>query len=104
MLCFIFYEFKKKTFLSVLETKTNILNCLEQTSSRSQDSEGHVIRSQMKQLLKNLDRQIQASTENQIRPDYVRSMFDYINTVSAVLVRSMNRDTGKAYEYINPIF
>ncbi|XP_032882801.1 zinc finger FYVE domain-containing protein 26 isoform X3 [Amblyraja radiata] len=86
---------KLQTAIKSTETKTNILNCLEQTSSRSQDSEGHTIRSQMKQLLKNLDRQIQASTENQIRPDYVRSMFDYINTLSAVLVRSMNRDTDQ---------
>ncbi|XP_051866109.1 zinc finger FYVE domain-containing protein 26 [Pristis pectinata] len=86
---------KLQTAIKSTEAKTNILSWLEQTSSRSQDSEGHTIRSQMKQLLKNLDRQIEAVMDNQIRPDYVRSLFDYINTLAAVLVRSMNRDTDQ---------
>uniref|UniRef100_UPI00398EBA34 zinc finger FYVE domain-containing protein 26 isoform X2 n=1 Tax=Pristiophorus japonicus TaxID=55135 RepID=UPI00398EBA34 len=83
---------KLQTAIKSTESKGNILNCLEQTSSRTQDSEGHTVRNQMKQLLKNLDQQIQTVIDNQIRADYVRSLFDYINTLAAVLVRSMNRD------------
>uniref|UniRef100_A0A4W3I267 Zinc finger FYVE domain-containing protein 26 n=1 Tax=Callorhinchus milii TaxID=7868 RepID=A0A4W3I267_CALMI len=84
---------KLEAAMEPTEIKGNILTCLmEQTSVRSQDSEGHPVRNQMKQLLKNLDQQIQTMKDNHIRADYVRSLFDYINTLAAILVRSMNRD------------
>ncbi|XP_067895528.1 zinc finger FYVE domain-containing protein 26 isoform X2 [Heterodontus francisci] len=89
---------KLQTAIKSTETKENILNCLELTSSRSQDPEGHTVRNQMKQLLKNLDKQVQTLIDNMTRADYVRSLFDYINTLAAVLVRSMNRDMDQFAE------
>uniref|UniRef100_A0A4W3I277 Zinc finger FYVE domain-containing protein 26 n=1 Tax=Callorhinchus milii TaxID=7868 RepID=A0A4W3I277_CALMI len=90
---------KLEAAMEPTEIKGNILTCLmEQTSVRSQDSEGHPVRNQMKQLLKNLDQQIQTMKDNHIRADYVRSLFDYINTLAAILVRSMNRDLDQSAE------
>ncbi|XP_041069724.1 zinc finger FYVE domain-containing protein 26 isoform X2 [Carcharodon carcharias] len=89
---------KLQTAITSPEAKGNILNCLEQTNSRSQDPEGHTTRNQMKQLLKNLDQQVHDVIENQKRADYVRSVFDYINTLAAVLIRSMNRDMDRFAE------
>ncbi|XP_069773187.1 LOW QUALITY PROTEIN: zinc finger FYVE domain-containing protein 26 [Narcine bancroftii] len=86
---------KLQAAIKSTEAKPSILSFLEQSSSRSQDSEGQVIRTQMKQLLKNIDRQIETVMDNQVRPDYTRSLFDYINTFVAVLVRSMNRDSDQ---------
>ncbi|GCC25867.1 hypothetical protein chiPu_0004279 [Chiloscyllium punctatum] len=84
---------KLQTAMKSPDLKGNLLSCLEQTSSRSQDPEGHTIQNHMKQLLKNLDQHTQdVIDKDQTRADYVRSIFDYINTFSAVLVRSMNRD------------
>ncbi|XP_072341205.1 zinc finger FYVE domain-containing protein 26 isoform X2 [Scyliorhinus torazame] len=88
---------KLQTAIQSPEAKGNILNFLEQTSPRSQDPEGHTARNQMKQLLKNLDQQVH-DIENLTRADYVRSVFDYINTFAAVLYRSMNRDMDQFAE------
>ncbi|XP_072425192.1 zinc finger FYVE domain-containing protein 26 isoform X1 [Chiloscyllium punctatum] len=90
---------KLQTAMKSPDLKGNLLSCLEQTSSRSQDPEGHTIQNHMKQLLKNLDQHTQdVIDKDQTRADYVRSIFDYINTFSAVLVRSMNRDMDQFAE------
>ncbi|XP_072896254.1 zinc finger FYVE domain-containing protein 26 isoform X1 [Hemitrygon akajei] len=84
---------KLQAAINSTEAKINILSCLEQTSSRSQDSEADTVQCNVRELLKNLDGQIQAMPDSQTRPDYVKTLFDYINTLAAVYVRSMNRDS-----------
>lgn len=79
------------TAIDMQEPKANVLATLmEQASVKPQDLQVHPVRSQMKLLLKNLDHQMGKSHEPW--PDYVRSFFDYINTLAAVLVRSVNTD------------
>ncbi|MGH0131533.1 UNVERIFIED_CONTAM: hypothetical protein FKN15_046690 [Acipenser sinensis] len=64
---------------------------VEQASLKPQEREVHPVRSQMKALLRTMDQHIQTQgSSGQARPDYIRSGFDYINTLAAVLVRSLN--------------
>ncbi|XP_069064972.1 zinc finger FYVE domain-containing protein 26 isoform X1 [Pleurodeles waltl] len=82
---------KLTTAIDMQEPKANVLATLmEQASAKPQELQAHPVRSQMKLLLKNLDLQMGKSHEPW--PDYVRSFFDYINTLAAVLVRSINTD------------
>ncbi|RXM97625.1 Zinc finger FYVE domain-containing protein 26 [Acipenser ruthenus] len=72
---------------------------VEQSSLKSQEREVHPVRSQMKALLRTMDQHIQTQgSSGRARPDYIRSGFDYINTLAAVLVRSLNPELDPVSE------
>uniref|UniRef100_A0A8C5DIM3 Zinc finger FYVE domain-containing protein 26 n=1 Tax=Gouania willdenowi TaxID=441366 RepID=A0A8C5DIM3_GOUWI len=66
---------------------------VEQASLKQSDLDAHPVRSSMKQLLRSLDQLCPFEPDgNLARPDYVRSFFDYINTLASVLVLSLNSE------------
>ncbi|XP_041121838.1 zinc finger FYVE domain-containing protein 26 isoform X1 [Polyodon spathula] len=72
---------------------------VEQASLKPQERDVHPVRSQMKQLLRTVDQHIQTQgSSGQARPDYIRSGFDYINTLAAVLVRSLSPELDPVSE------
>ncbi|XP_064421077.1 zinc finger FYVE domain-containing protein 26 isoform X2 [Latimeria chalumnae] len=82
-----------------MELKGSLLSTLmEQATLKPADLEAHPVRNQMKLLLKNLDHHLQATEDLSVRPDYMRSFFDYINTLAAVLVKSLNTDLDQSAE------
>ncbi|XP_043930003.1 zinc finger FYVE domain-containing protein 26 [Protopterus annectens] len=91
---------KLRTAIDSIELRVSLLNALmEQSSLKPQELEMHPVRSQMKFLLKNLDQLIHASSHHSAdQPDYVRSFFDYVNTLAAVLVKSINSDSDLSAE------
>ncbi|XP_069494828.1 zinc finger FYVE domain-containing protein 26 isoform X2 [Ambystoma mexicanum] len=86
---------KLTTAIDTQESKWNIIASLvEQASLKPHELQVHPVRSQMKLLLKNLDQQM--AKAQAAWPDYARSFFDYINTLAAVLVRSLNVDLDQS--------
>ncbi|XP_058843286.1 zinc finger FYVE domain-containing protein 26-like isoform X1 [Acipenser ruthenus] len=72
---------------------------VEQASLKPQEREVHPVRSQMKALLRTMDQHIQTQgSSGRARPDYIRSGFDYINTLAAVLVRSLSPELDPVSE------
>lgn len=66
---------------------------VEQASLRQADLDAHPVRSNMKQLLRALDQLSPFEPGGGLaRPDYVRSFLDYINTLAAVVVRSLGSE------------
>lgn len=65
----------------------------EQANLKQSELDAHPVRSSMKQLLRSLDHLCPFEPDGELaRPDYVRSFFDYINTLASVLVRSLGSD------------
>lgn len=63
---------------------------VEQANLKQSELDAHPVRSNMKQLLRSLDQLCPFEPDGDVaRPDYVRSFFDYINTLASVLVRSL---------------
>lgn len=66
---------------------------VEQASLKQSELDVHPVRSSMKQLLRSLDSLCPFEPDRDFsRPDYVRSFFDYINTLASVLVRSLSSE------------
>lgn len=66
---------------------------VEQASLKQSELDVHPVRSSMKQLLRSLDQLCPFEPDGDLaRPDYVRSFFDYINTLASVLVRSLSSE------------
>lgn len=66
---------------------------VEQASLKQSELDVHPVRSSMKQLLRSLDSLCPFEPARDLsRPDYVRSFFDYINTLASVLVRSLSSE------------
>lgn len=62
---------------------------VEQANLKQSELDVHPVRSSMKQLLRSLDQLCPFEPDGDLaRPDYVRSFFDYVNTLASVLVRS----------------
>ncbi|XP_017271896.1 zinc finger FYVE domain-containing protein 26 isoform X2 [Kryptolebias marmoratus] len=83
-----------------------LLNLLvEQASLKQSELDAHPVRSNMKQLLRSLDQLCPFEPDGEhARPDYVRSFFDYINTLAAVLVRSLSsEDLSSEIKLGNPL-
>lgn len=69
---------------------------VEQASLKQPELDAHPVRSSMKQLLRSLDQLCPFEPDRDlVRPDYVRSFLDYINTLVSVLVRSLGSE-GKS--------
>ncbi|XP_029454718.1 zinc finger FYVE domain-containing protein 26 isoform X2 [Rhinatrema bivittatum] len=90
---------KLTSAIDSLDPKGNLIASLvEQASLKPHDLQVHPVRTQMKLLLKNLDQSIQTMRDQDVRPDYLRSFFDYINTLAAVLIRSLNAESDQPTE------
>ncbi|XP_066550908.1 zinc finger FYVE domain-containing protein 26 isoform X2 [Amia ocellicauda] len=72
---------------------------VEQAGLKLADLEAHPVRSHMKQLLRTVDQHFQSQDYHMPnRVDYIRSFFDYINTLAGVLVRSLGNEADQASE------
>uniref|UniRef100_A0A3B4H3Y1 Zinc finger FYVE domain-containing protein 26 n=1 Tax=Pundamilia nyererei TaxID=303518 RepID=A0A3B4H3Y1_9CICH len=78
---------------------------VEQASLKQSELDVHPVRSSMKQLLRSLDSLCPFEPDRDLsRPDYVRSFFDYINTLASVLVRSLSsEDQNTEVKLGNPL-
>lgn len=66
---------------------------VEHASLKQSELDAHPVRSSMKKLLRSLDQLCPFEPEGDLaRPDYVRSFFDYVNTLASVLVRSLGSE------------
>lgn len=66
---------------------------VEQASLKQSELDAHPVRSSMKQLLRSLDQLCPFEPDGDlVRPDYVRSFLDYVNTLASVLVRSLGSE------------
>lgn len=66
---------------------------VEQASLKQSELDAHPVRSNIKQLLRSLDQLCPFEPDGSLaRPDYVRSFFDYINTLASVVVRSLGSE------------
>ncbi|KAM9707292.1 zinc finger FYVE domain-containing protein 26 [Menidia menidia] len=66
---------------------------VEQASLKQSELDSHPVRSNMKQLLRSLDQLCPFEPDRDLaRPDYVRSFFDYVNTLASVVVRSLSSE------------
>lgn len=66
---------------------------VEQANLKQSELDVHRVRSSMKQLLRSLDQLCPFEPDSDLaRPDYVRSFFDYVNTLACVLVRSLGSE------------
>ncbi|MBN3289425.1 ZFY26 protein, partial [Polypterus senegalus] len=61
---------------------------VDQSKSRPHEPEDKSVRFLMKQLLKTVDLHIQMQAGRHLQVDYIRSFFDYVNTLAAVLVKN----------------
>lgn len=77
---------------------------VEQASLKPSELDAHPVRSNMKQLLRSLDQLCPFEPDRDFaRPDYVRSFFDYINTLASVLVRSLTSEgTIIRHSFLHP--
>ncbi|EMP40956.1 Zinc finger FYVE domain-containing protein 26 [Chelonia mydas] len=71
-----------------------ITSLVEQASLKPTELEAHPVRNQIQLLLKTLDQHIQTMPVSSVRTDCVKSFFDYINTLAAVVLRSLNTELG----------
>ncbi|KAG2457601.1 ZFY26 protein, partial [Polypterus senegalus] len=78
---------------------------VDQSKSRPHEPEDKSVRFLMKQLLKTVDLHIQMQAGRHLQVDYIRSFFDYVNTLAAVLVKSLNSETdhGLEVKLCNPL-
>ncbi|XP_015206656.2 zinc finger FYVE domain-containing protein 26 isoform X1 [Lepisosteus oculatus] len=78
---------------------TGLLGALvEQASLRLAELEAHPVRSQMKQLLRSVDQHFQVQESAAHSVDYIRTFFDYVNTLAGVLVHSQSSESELACE------
>ena len=65
----------------------------EQASLKQSELDANPVRSSIKQLLRSLDQLCPFEPDGDLAtPDYVRSFFDYVNTIASVLVRSLGSE------------
>ncbi|XP_038260251.1 zinc finger FYVE domain-containing protein 26 isoform X10 [Dermochelys coriacea] len=75
-----------------------ITSLVEQASLKPTELEAHPIHNQIQLLLKTLDQHIQTMPVSSVRTDCVKSFFDYINTLAAVVLRSLNTELDQTAE------
>ncbi|XP_038584174.1 zinc finger FYVE domain-containing protein 26 isoform X2 [Micropterus salmoides] len=78
---------------------------VEHASLKQSELDAHPVRSSMKKLLRSLDQLCPFEPDGDLaRPDYVRSFFDYVNTLASVLVRSLgSEDQSNEVKLGNPL-
>ncbi|KAG7274654.1 hypothetical protein CRUP_004578, partial [Coryphaenoides rupestris] len=90
------------------QTGSGLLAALvEQAGLKQAELDAHPIRSGMKQLLRALDQLCPFEPGGQstsgTSPDYVRTFLDYVNTMAAVLVRSLSSEDQGEVKLGNPL-
>ncbi|XP_074853319.1 zinc finger FYVE domain-containing protein 26 isoform X2 [Carettochelys insculpta] len=75
-----------------------ITNLVEQASLKPTELEAHPIRNQIQLLLKTLDQHIQTMPVSSVRMNCVQNFFDYINTLAAIVIRSLNAELDQTAE------
>lgn len=78
------------------DSKGSLLGTLmEQASLKPAELEKHLVWSQTQLLLRTLDQHVQTMQESNTLTNFVKAFFDYIATLAAVVVRSLNAELGK---------
>ncbi|XP_069714291.1 zinc finger FYVE domain-containing protein 26 isoform X2 [Phaenicophaeus curvirostris] len=76
-----------------VESKGSLLGTLvEQASLKPTELEKHLVWNQTQLLLRTLDRHIQTMPESNMQTTFVKAFFDYITTLAAVVLRSLNAE------------
>ncbi|NXX19160.1 ZFY26 protein, partial [Podargus strigoides] len=76
-----------------MDSKGSLLGTLvEQASLKPAELEKHVVWNQTQLLLRTLDHHIQTVPESNTQTNFVKAFFDYITTLAAVLLRSLNAE------------
>uniref|UniRef100_A0A8C8VEE7 Zinc finger FYVE domain-containing protein 26 n=1 Tax=Pelusios castaneus TaxID=367368 RepID=A0A8C8VEE7_9SAUR len=81
------------------DSKVSLITTLvEQASLKRPELEAHPIRNQTQLLLSILDQHSQTMPASDVRTECVQSFFDYINTLAAVVLRSLNTELDQIAE------
>lgn len=80
------------------DSKGSLLGALvEQGSLKPMELEKHLVWNQTQLLLKTLDQHTQTMGENDMQANFVKAFLDYITTLAAVVLRSLNAELGKGF-------
>ncbi|NXL37530.1 ZFY26 protein, partial [Glaucidium brasilianum] len=88
-----------------VDSKGSLLGALvEQASLKPMELEKHLVWNQTQLLLRTLDQHVQAMPESNTQTNFVKAFFDYISTLAAVVLRSLNAelDTSAEVKVGNP--
>lgn len=87
------------SWISEGSVASGILTLLvEQASLKQSELNAHPVRSSMKQLLRSMDQLCPFEPDGDLaRPDYLRSFFDYVNTLASVIVRSLSSEGSSIF-------
>ncbi|NWH59484.1 ZFY26 protein, partial [Geococcyx californianus] len=88
-----------------VESKGSLLGTLvEQASLKPTELEKHLVWNQTQLLVRTLDRHVQTMPESNTQTSFVKVFFDYITTLAAVVLRSLNAelDTSAEVKVGNP--
>lgn len=70
---------------------------VEQASLKPTELEKHLVWNQTQLLLRTLDQHAQTMPESNMQTNFVKAFLDYITTLAAVVLRSLNADLGKGF-------
>ncbi|OXB67016.1 hypothetical protein ASZ78_010276 [Callipepla squamata] len=88
-----------------VDSKGSLLGTLvEQASLKPVELEKHLVWNQTQLLLRTLDQHFQILPESNVNTNFVKIFFDYITTLAAVVLRSLNAELGKdGWQYLFPV-
>ncbi|KAM6393849.1 zinc finger FYVE domain-containing protein 26 isoform 1-T1 [Pluvialis apricaria] len=76
-----------------VDSKGTLLGTLvEQASLKPAELEKHLVWNQTQLLLRTLDQHVQAMPESSMQTNFVKAFFDYITTLAAIVLRSLNAE------------
>ncbi|NWH16334.1 ZFY26 protein, partial [Grus americana] len=76
-----------------VDSKGSLLGTLvEQASLKPAELEKHLVWNQTQLLLRTLDQHVQTVPESNVQSNFVKAFFDYITTLAAVVLRSLNAE------------
>ncbi|NXJ25008.1 ZFY26 protein, partial [Dicrurus megarhynchus] len=82
-----------------VDSKGSLLGTLvEQGSLKPMELEKHLVWNQTQLLLRTLDQHTQTMPENNMQTNFVKAFLDYITTLAAVVLRSLNAELGVSAE------
>ncbi|KAM4663559.1 zinc finger FYVE domain-containing protein 26 [Discoglossus pictus] len=88
-----------KAAISLHEPKGNLTQSLiDQSTVKLQDVQMHPVRQQMTLLLQNLEERKKTPEGLGLQPDHVRQFFNYIDTLSKVIIQSINTELDQSID------
>ncbi|NXE87969.1 ZFY26 protein, partial [Menura novaehollandiae] len=82
-----------------VDSKGNLLGTLvEQGSLKPVELEKHLVWNQTQLLLRTLDQHAQTMPENNMQTNFVKAFLDYVTTLAAVVLRSLNAELDASAE------